>query len=435
MAIVTTSKTIKTLTGTVIDIFQNNVKVIESVYDKTGHLQTVANYTQTGALKDTSTYVYNSRGLVDKKTVTDASGKITDIWSYSYNTKNQIDHINHLNGQVDFYINGIFDHSNTTKPAQPFTGWDSIFGHGEIDCMRAFKLAGVTLNPVISSVKTDWNISSEHFDSAWAAGYTGKGIVIADIDSGVDLNNAQLTQHLSKWNWNFVDNNSNVQDQCGHGSFTASLINAARDSDLVTGAAYDAELMVLKVANAAGIATIDAAATAIYYAVDHGADIINLSMNSILAQPKLETALQYCNAHDVLVSISAGNNLGNAPQCPANYAKTNDNVVAVGATMQIANKLDNFAAFSNKAGTVQEFNYVDAAGVAVSGFNSTGKMVTMNGTSMAAPMVASEMALMKQYLEETHNFANAVIDEMVMDYVCHGTNNIGLVGIQPLVLG
>jgi subtilase family serine protease len=102
--------------------------------------------------------------------------------------------------------------------------------------------------------------------------------------------------------------------------------------------------------------------------------------------------------------------------------------------MQVANKVDNFAAFSNKAGSNTAFNYVDAAGVAVSGFDATGKIVTMNGTSMAAPMVAAEMAILKQYLEETHSYSNSVIDEMVMNYVCQGTTDIGLIGIHPLVI-
>jgi subtilase family serine protease len=72
---------------------------------------------------------------------------------------------------------------------------------------------------------------------------------------------------------------------------------------------------------------------------------------------------------------------------------------------------------------------VDAGGSNVSGFNQYGNIVTMSGTSMAAPMVASEMALLKQFIESTNKYANSVIDEMIMDYVVQGTYDIGLVGI------
>jgi subtilisin family serine protease len=434
MPIVTTSTTIRTATGTVIDIFQNGVKVIESIYDAKSKLQTYTEYASSGAVKAVSTYTYNALGLTDKKTVTDASGKVTDVWTYSYNAKKQVDHIDHLNGQVDYYVNGVFDHTNTTKIVVQDSAWDTTFGYGQIDLIKAFAVAGINIKDTAPTVKTDWNMLTSHFDDAWSAGYTGKGIVIAVIDSGIDLKNVELTQHLSNYSWNFIANNTNVQDEFGHGSFTASLLNAMKDGDLVTGGAYDAELMVLKVSDAKGIGSVDNVTKAVYYAVDHGADIINLSMNSVFAQPKLEAAFKYANDHDVLISVSSGNSLGKTPNCPASYAKTCDNVVAVGATMQVANKVDNFAAFSNKAGSNTAFNYVDAAGVAVSGFDATGKIVTMNGTSMAAPMVAAEMAILKQYLEETHSYSNSVIDEMVMNYVCQGTTDIGLIGIHPLVI-
>lgn len=434
MTIITTSKTIKTSYGTIIDIFQNGVKIMESIYDTKFKLQTYTEYTSTGVVKSISTYTYSTKGLMDKKTVTDATGKVIDVWTYTYNSKNQIEQIGHVNGQIDYYVNGVFHHSNTSKVITPNSAWDTTFGYGEIDLIKAFAVAGVSIKDTTPTGKTDWNILTSHFDDAWAAGYTGKGIVIANIDSGIDVDNEELTKQLSSWSWNFINNTNNIQDENGHGSFTASLLTATKDSDIVTGGAYDSELMVLKVSNSLGIASVDNVSKAVYYAVDHGADIINLSMGSGLVQPKLEQAFKYANEHDVLIAVSSGNSLGKTPQYPAAYAKTCDNVVAVGATMAIANKVDNFAAFSNRAGSSTAFNYVDAPGVNVSGFNNTGKVVTMSGTSMSAPMVAAEMAILKQYLEETHMYNNSAIDEMIMDYVCQGTTDIGLIGIQPLIL-
>ena len=132
------------------------------------------------------------------------------------------------------------------------------------------------------------------------------------------------------------------------------------------------------------------------------------------------------------MSIISGNSGKISPDYPAIYAKTNDNVISVGATSSLVNKLDNFASYSNKAGTNIEYNYVVAPGSSVTGLGLNGNIVKMSGTSMAAPMVAAEMAILEQYLMGIGIYQKSDIDEMVMDYVIHGTDMVGLVGITPI---
>jgi subtilisin family serine protease len=205
---------------------------------------------------------------------------------------------------------------------------------------------------------------------------------------------------------------------------------ASRNGDSVTGAAYDAELMVLKAMDKNGSGTSQNVAKAIYYAVDHGADVINLSMNSSVDQPLIKTALDYAKAHDVLTAISSGNSLANTPNCPANYAMTNSNVCSVGATFDM-NGSEVFNAVSSKAGTISSYNYVDAGGTNITGYDQSGKVVTMAGTSMAAPLVASEMAVIKQALESVNLYSMNQIDDMTMSIINNNTHNVQLVGIQP----
>lgn len=316
----------------------------------------------------------------------------------------------------------------TTQPGS----WNTTTGFGGIDVLNALGDAlGKKIQDIVAPDSLNYGLTTAHFDDAWAAGYTGKGQIIAVIDSGIDLNNKDLTAHLSKDSFNFVANNTNVQDDFGHGTFVASEIVAANNGDAITGAAYDAELMVLKVSNNLGNATPANVTNAIYYAVDHGADIISMSLDSVVSQPLIKAAFDYAKSHDVLVSVSAGNTAANKPSYPAIYAATNNNVVSVGATSNIQGK-EYFNSISGKAGSAQSYNYVDAVGVGDQGYDQNGNVTKMSGTSMAAPLVASEMAILKQALEQVGTYASNVIDDMVMNYVTHDTHSIqiSLLGVS-----
>lgn len=425
-----TSTTTKTNTGTTISVFNNGVIYQASYYDTKFKVVKTAKFDSLGNVNTYETYQYSGNKVVETDKF-NAYNQLTEILKYTYNG-NKIDNVTHYdaNGNLkltDIYVNNVLDHS-----VAPLTsGWSNISGNGSIDVLKALTSAlGHSIADVVDNT-INWALKSAHFEDAWNAGYTGKGQVIAVIDSGIDLNNKDLTAHISKDSYNFVANNTNIQDDFGHGSFVASEIISSRNSDGITGGAYDAELMVLKTANNVGSATPTNVVKAIMYAVDHGADIINLSLNSVLAQPTIKTALDYAKQHDVLVSVSSGNNLANTPNYPAIYATTNHNVVSVGATFNMNNS-EVFNTVSSKAGSNSVYNYVDAGGTNITGYNQSGQIVTMSGTSMAAPLVASEMAILKQAIESLGQYTSNVIDDMVMDYVTNNTHGLQLIGVSAI---
>jgi subtilisin family serine protease len=94
--------------------------------------------------------------------------------------------------------------------------------------------------------------------------------------------------------------------------------------------------MVLKAMDAYGNGNPTKVAAAITYAVDHGADIINLSMNGRIAMSAIDTALAYAKNHNVLVAISSGNSMKVGPAPPSNDALTLDNVISVGGSMSLS---------------------------------------------------------------------------------------------------
>ncbi len=154
-------------------------------------------------------------------------------------------------------------------------------------------------------------------------------VIVAVIDTGVDYLHADFgADHL--WRnpnekrdgrdddgngfvddligWNFVDDSNNPWDHSGHGTHIIGIITACTDNGLgISAINPDAVVMPLKVGNFIGQARSSAVAGAIYYAVDNGARIINLSLGGEVVTQAERLAAQYAADNDVLIVVSAGN--------------------------------------------------------------------------------------------------------------------------------
>jgi len=276
-------------------------------------------------------------------------------------------------------------------------GWSASSGWGQANVAHALAIVkGASYTPFISQTNTQSYLDDLGFTTAWSQGYTGQGAVIACIDTGFDLKNSYLTSHirLSSYCWNFVNDSADVQDDNGHGTMTGSEMCAGPGTGFgITGGAYGAELMVLKALDANGHGSSSKVSSAIYFAVDHGADVINLSLGQDKPDSLVLNALSYAQAHDVVVVAAAGNSAGSLPCYPAAYAMVMPNVIAVGAT-QTSSAPGSLASFSNKAGTTQGYNFVTAPGVDITGFGTDEQLWSWSGTSVAAPLVAAQAAIL-----------------------------------------
>lgn len=254
---------------------------------------------------------------------------------------------------------------------------------------------------------------------AWAQGATGAGVVVAVIDSGLDIDHPELKHSLWRnpneipddgidndnngyiddvhgWNLGLGQNNGDIRPGTdssyqGHGTHVAGIIAAALDDHGNTGVAYDAKIMVLRLGDATDRGSFSNAGSlveGIYYAVDHGANIINLSLGWT-DSPELQTALAYAAQYNVITVAAAGNSGNQAlPVVPARYADRWG--VSVGAS----DRNGNLARFSNRAGDDPKLCHVLAPGQRIYSTQPGGDYRKRSGTSMATPFVSGVIALM-----------------------------------------
>lgn len=266
-------------------------------------------------------------------------------------------------------------------------------------------------------------------NSAWSI-ETGEtnSVIIAVIDTGIDYFHPDLPRSAIWRNsaekdngidddkngyvddligWNFIDGDNNPWDQAGHGTHIAGVIAANTNNGTgIAGINRGARIMPLKVLNFMGRGRSSGIAEAIYYAVKHGARVINLSLGGAEISASEQRAIDHAHANNVLVVVAAGNEgVETADYGPAASA----NVLTVGAT----GPDDKHQGFSNWGASVDlvapgidvlslraratDFALVaDAEGyTAGDGFvGKESRYYRASGTSFAAPFVTGVASLL-----------------------------------------
>jgi len=296
--------------------------------------------------------------------------------------------------------------------------FNSIYGYGLVNAAAAVAKAigQSTFADVPNLGGNDWGKDLINAPEVWAKGYTGQGITVAVIDTGVDINHPDLNANIWRntreipgngidddnngyiddiTGWNFSGNNNNVLPSGasrlnGHGTHIAGIIGGLNNGVGVTGVAYNAKVMPIKIGevnDGGSFVNSGDLAAAIRYAVDNGARVINMSIGW-QSNAELEAALAYAASHNVITVSSSGNVGVPSPGIPAEYAtQYGISVGAVDNTRTIAN-------FSNGAGADLSLNHVVAPGVNIYSTLPNNSYDTLSGTSMAAPHVSGVVALM-----------------------------------------
>jgi serine protease len=175
--------------------------------------------------------------------------------------------------------------------------------------------------------KYQWHLRQIGMPDAWKRG-NGKGVVVAVIDTGVSKV-ADLGETKFVAGYNFLANNANSADDHGHGTHVAGTIAQSTNNKIgVSGVAYGASIMPLKVLSARGSGSVAGIAQAIRWAADHGANVINMSLGGPTRMGTLGAACKYARDKGVVIIAAAGNDGHGRVGYPAAYP----DVVAVAAT-------------------------------------------------------------------------------------------------------
>jgi thermitase len=165
--------------------------------------------------------------------------------------------------------------------------------------------------------RADWGLHAEGVPGIWRPGRGSSHVVVAVVDTGVDPAQPDLAGALVP-GWNAIDGSTDTTDATGHGTAVAGVVAARADNGLgAAGYCPRCSVMPVKVFDAAGRGAGSTIAAGIDWAVDHGADIVNLSL--VLDGPDADVAAAVSGAlaRNVLVVASAGNDGGAAPRLPA----------------------------------------------------------------------------------------------------------------------
>ena len=199
------------------------------------------------------------------------------------------------------------------------------WGHNNTAQMVSYDWATYThTGPTVGTVGFDSNA-----ETAWTTTYGDPSVIIAIVDSGVDIYHADLNCMAG---YDFGDNDTNPMDDSrspGHGTCCAGVTAAvANNGTGIVGIAGNCTIMPLKVADRRGSMSFTSITNAIYYAADNGADVISMSLGAaISSDAATDAAILY--AHNAGCTILAAT--GNENNSVISYPAINEYVIGVGA--------------------------------------------------------------------------------------------------------
>lgn len=229
-------------------------------------------------------------------------------------------------------------------------------------------------------------------DLAWDITQGDPNLIVAILDSGIKLDHPEFSGRFVQ-GYDFAYNDSDPTDDHGHGTNVAGIALAKGNNSIgYAGVNWNSKIMACKILNIDNFGYYSWWASAIYFAVDNGAKVINMSVGGNSASSILENAINYAYNNNVSVVVSSGNQ-NSTIQYPARY----QNAIAVGSTNSNDTRTNPFfwdptsgSNFGPELDFVAPGNYI----YGLSHSSNTNYNSFWGGTSQAAPHLAGVISLM-----------------------------------------
>lgn len=344
-------------------------------------------------------------------------------------------------------------------PQAPAASLDSVFQdraprqteiQASVKKEYPYQALGMSNDPL---TKTSWALTNTKAQAAWDIS-TGSNVVVAVIDSGFALQHEDLinqwytnagelgqTQvgdrcwsgvavdkstnacdddnngYVDDWRgWDFVSRTNNPQagktnpagNGVSHGTEVAGLVGATGNNGKgIATYSWNTRLLPLQVLDDNGSGYTSGVISAIYYAVDRGAQVINMSLGGDTDDPALAQAISYAYSHNVVVVAAAGNcgtgqEYGCDPTKPGamGYPALNRHVIAVGAATS-ANTRASFSSYGPGLDVIAPGSGTIASPMWLASNQTSAYASSLYGTSFSSPLVAGYVALIKSIRPNT----------------------------------
>ena len=241
-------------------------------------------------------------------------------------------------------------------------------------------------NLAFSEENLNWGVSASGLDKA-AVELSGfdpdTEVVVAVLDTGVWINHPLLEGRTVE-GYDFFDNDNDPSDTDGHGTHVAGIVASSTKG-------LPVKIMPVRVMDTDG-GYDSVIGEGIKYAVDNGADVINMSLTGEGSSRYLEEAVEYASSNGVVVVVSAGNDSDDTSKYyPAGIEKC--------ITVSAVDENDGFADFSNFGEAVDiaapGVGIVSSVTLSADGDGRIDGYMGMDGTSMAAPFASAAVSLLK----------------------------------------
>jgi subtilisin family serine protease len=250
-----------------------------------------------------------------------------------------------------------------------------------------------------------WSLKAVDAEAAWKVS-KGNNVVVAVVDTGVDLNHPDLKANLVN-GYNAEEPGTPPQDGHYHGTHVAGIIAAVQNNgEGITGIAPQAKIMPVRTISNGGVAEV---VDGITWAADNGAKVINLSLGwdypNASVEETIQRAVKYALDKNVVICAALSNSSSFNPRStPDNLAGKAgfEGVIGVG----------NVDLNDRRQGAYGNWKSVSSPGTQIMSTLPDGKYGNLTGTSMATPMVAGIAALM---ISQNPGLRNADVRKKMMD--------------------